>query len=70
MGQQKSSGPPLQIIKNNLPQSIPITVDGGNGPEEVKLPPYGMSKPFLPNHITEHTHGLAAAGHVSMRAAQ
>lgn len=58
------------FLKNTLSQSLSVSVDRGNGPEEIILPPNGTSAPVADSQLTDYTRGLVEQGRIRLRSAQ
>lgn len=61
--------PPMVTLCNKLPQRLAVSLDRGNGPEEIVLWPHGSSAPIAEDHLTEYTRGIIERGFVRKRAA-
>lgn len=55
-------------IVNKSSQTMNVTVDNGNGIEEIRLNGHTASEPVLKSSLTPYTLGLAATnGHIKFR---
>ena len=58
------------VLANKTGQKMSISIDRGNGPEEMILMPGEQSAPVLEKQLTAYTKGLVDRDHIRVRPVQ